>query len=95
MFYGPMTINYGENYFITQAPELILPKHKTPIIRIAVYLRSDMSSGVLIVTYSTPLLRALYEVTSLHPYSIWSQQKIDPSQDLNPAPVYQVFFIKH
>ena len=53
----------------------------------AVYLRSDMSSGVLIMTNSRPILRTTYEVI-LHPPRIWLR-KIISSEQSNPGPFSQ------
>ena len=37
----------------------------------AIFLRLDMSLGVLIMTYSGPLIRVIYEVILQHPSMIW------------------------
>ena len=48
------------------------------------YIRSDMSLGVIIMTYSRNLIQATNEVILLHSSSSWGQQQYQPIAGIEP-----------
>ena len=74
--------NYVEHNFLLQTISLcclsdsLLFFHRPSTIIFAVFLRSALPLGALIMTYTRPQVQANYEVILLYPSSIKLQEKL-------------------